>query len=471
MDSLFRCLSSTVTRKMFASREYCDIWTNLLPMSLFILITIVMITKIFIQILTLVTKIYTTTINDRDPDLEVRESVSTEIQTVCSQLVLKSQDNSSSSHYFFTLSWDISPWILLEMMKETDTRYLHQCIPLNRCVFVYQVWGQEDVTTTSSFSRLSPFGYRFLCQHYHQTSCPSQEVSSSKGLPELLILKSPSRPTSFPSHSFIQRSVEHHKEKESGCISWMMLSSYPSASSSSFPEKNDQLQQQETSLGISSQTSTRGCIISFPSPSSPSPSTSPSSRDCSRLLTFCRSPKILQSICHRLLFRHPHHRHLQDTTGNQQLRLQREQHPSGDEKQQEGHYCDRHENTMEQRSKKIQEKNKTERDSKFLLLLLMSLPSLLINVSCSHLTITLVSAEAATVSSSSASSPSSRATLTRSSSSSYLSGSTGEGPFFSSAGERRLSPRTVTTKYGSLRGVTMSLPNRSLQPIEAFLGK
>jgi neuroligin len=28
----------------------------------------------------------------------------------------------------------------------------------------------------------------------------------------------------------------------------------------------------------------------------------------------------------------------------------------------------------------------------------------------------------------------------------------------------------VTTKYGSLRGITISVPNRSLQPIEAFLG-
>ena len=48
-------------------------------------------------------------------------------------------------------------------------------------------------------------------------------------------------------------------------------------------------------------------------------------------------------------------------------------------------------------------------------------------------------------------------------------------PLFSSGfpflGERRLSSRTVTTKYGSLRGVTVSLPNRSLQPIEVFLGK
>ena len=49
-----------------------------------------------------------------------------------------------------------------------------------------------------------------------------------------------------------------------------------------------------------------------------------------------------------------------------------------------------------------------------------------------------------------------------------------DSPLYSSGypfmGERRLSSRTVTTKYGSLRGVTLTLPNRSLQPIEVFLG-
>lgn len=50
-----------------------------------------------------------------------------------------------------------------------------------------------------------------------------------------------------------------------------------------------------------------------------------------------------------------------------------------------------------------------------------------------------------------------------------------DSPLFSSGypfiGERRLSSRTVTTKYGSLRGVTLTLTNRGLQPIEVFLGK
>lgn len=50
-----------------------------------------------------------------------------------------------------------------------------------------------------------------------------------------------------------------------------------------------------------------------------------------------------------------------------------------------------------------------------------------------------------------------------------------DSPLFSSGypfiGERRLSSRTVTTKYGSLRGVTLTLPNRGLQSIEVFLGK
>ena len=37
--------------------------------------------------------------------------------------------------------------------------------------------------------------------------------------------------------------------------------------------------------------------------------------------------------------------------------------------------------------------------------------------------------------------------------------------------ERRLSSRTVTTKYGTIRGVTLTLPNRNLQEVEAFFGK
>lgn len=37
--------------------------------------------------------------------------------------------------------------------------------------------------------------------------------------------------------------------------------------------------------------------------------------------------------------------------------------------------------------------------------------------------------------------------------------------------ERRLSSRIVTTKYGALRGYLVSLPNRSLQPVEVFMGE
>lgn len=37
--------------------------------------------------------------------------------------------------------------------------------------------------------------------------------------------------------------------------------------------------------------------------------------------------------------------------------------------------------------------------------------------------------------------------------------------------ERRLSTRIVTTKYGALRGFIVTLPNRSLQPVEVFMGK
>lgn len=37
--------------------------------------------------------------------------------------------------------------------------------------------------------------------------------------------------------------------------------------------------------------------------------------------------------------------------------------------------------------------------------------------------------------------------------------------------ERRISSRIVTTKYGALRGFLITLPNRSLQPVEAFMGK
>ena len=37
--------------------------------------------------------------------------------------------------------------------------------------------------------------------------------------------------------------------------------------------------------------------------------------------------------------------------------------------------------------------------------------------------------------------------------------------------EKRLSSRIVTTKYGALRGHLVTLPNRSLQPVESFLGK
>lgn len=37
--------------------------------------------------------------------------------------------------------------------------------------------------------------------------------------------------------------------------------------------------------------------------------------------------------------------------------------------------------------------------------------------------------------------------------------------------ERRISSRIVTTKYGALRGSLVSLPNRNLQPVEAFMGK
>ena len=37
--------------------------------------------------------------------------------------------------------------------------------------------------------------------------------------------------------------------------------------------------------------------------------------------------------------------------------------------------------------------------------------------------------------------------------------------------DRRLSNRIVTTKYGALRGQVVTLPNRSLQPVESFLGE
>lgn len=37
--------------------------------------------------------------------------------------------------------------------------------------------------------------------------------------------------------------------------------------------------------------------------------------------------------------------------------------------------------------------------------------------------------------------------------------------------EKRLSPRIVTTKYGAVRGFTVNLAARSLQPVEVFLGK
>ncbi|RWS15757.1 neuroligin-4: Y-linked-like protein [Dinothrombium tinctorium] len=38
------------------------------------------------------------------------------------------------------------------------------------------------------------------------------------------------------------------------------------------------------------------------------------------------------------------------------------------------------------------------------------------------------------------------------------------------ANERRMSSRIVTTKYGTLRGYVVTLPNRSLQPVEVFMG-
>lgn len=42
----------------------------------------------------------------------------------------------------------------------------------------------------------------------------------------------------------------------------------------------------------------------------------------------------------------------------------------------------------------------------------------------------------------------------------------------SSGGDRRLSPRVVTTKYGAIRGYIATLPARSsLQPVEVFMGK
>jgi len=209
-------------------------------------------------------------------------------------------------------------------------------------------------------------------------------------------------------------------------------------------------------------------------------------------LTFCWR-KIVNRICHEQSSgRQPHHRQLQDRVVRRQRSRQKAQQQQDEGKQQEGHYCDGQE---ESTSKKIQlqqvkSKNKNhrrQRDSTFpSTLLACLLPSLLINVSGSHLTIALVSAEPSLSSSSSSSSQ-------RSSPSSYVSppanstlsggGSTSatkvDGPYFSSSvhssshsgGERRLSPRTVTTKYGSLRGVTLSLPNRSLPPVETFLGK
>lgn len=40
-----------------------------------------------------------------------------------------------------------------------------------------------------------------------------------------------------------------------------------------------------------------------------------------------------------------------------------------------------------------------------------------------------------------------------------------------SAFERKLSTRVVRTKYGGLRGSLVTLPNKSLQPVEVFMGK
>lgn len=41
----------------------------------------------------------------------------------------------------------------------------------------------------------------------------------------------------------------------------------------------------------------------------------------------------------------------------------------------------------------------------------------------------------------------------------------------SSPAERKLSSRVVTTKYGALRGFIVTLPNRSLQQVEIFMGE
>lgn len=107
-------------------------------------------------------------------------------------------------------------------------------------------------------------------------------------------------------------------------------------------------------------------------------------------------------------------------------------------------------------------------------LFVMSTPCLhLIRMSRSHPMIvfavtSLVSANP------SANSPSGSLTRPVISTSSRSSSDTASYPFLSpssTVGERRLSPRTVTTKYGSLRGVTISLPNRNLQQVEAFLGE
>lgn len=106
-----------------------------------------------------------------------------------------------------------------------------------------------------------------------------------------------------------------------------------------------------------------------------------------------------------------------------------------------------------------------------LLLLLMASPSFL---SSGRLSAFIVMAEPAAA-------PAAAAAAAANSSSTGFGGpiplrsSGSDSPLYSSGypfiGERRLSSRTVTTKYGSLRGVTLTLPNRSLQPIEVFLGK
>lgn len=486
--------------------------------------------------------------------------------TTCSSFDLESRGRCLVSANL-VLAWDaVCCWFVSKKKEMPETIYhIEERVGTTRVNFVHQLLGR-NVPSSSC-----PFGCRLLCQHYsHFWRRQSASPFSSQALPSLAsLLSSFPHDSSSSSHvsesvilslpesvilrckknknfsvgdstcifPFIQRifRAKHHKQKDEG----KHLPSSPPFSWREYDVSGHGLRQQESPT-TTSETSTRECIIITPtclaSSSEDSEETSEKCDDelseSSSRLTFCWTEILQLSICHSV--RQPHQlqdvtclpwKEVQETAGNEH-RLQRGQHPS-QVKQQESHYCDRHEgkktttiendrprniqSTMKTKQplKKIQDqedfceqdkkkkknrkrnqpaKNKSPGDrgvTSFLVLLLISLPSLLISVSCSHLTITLVSAEQATavplVSSSSssnvhsatsrqtASSSSSRSASTGGSASGQTSSSTsGDGAFFS--GERRLSPRTVTTNYGSLRGVTMSLPNRSLQPVEAFLG-